>query len=106
MFILKRSDLVNASTSDPYCDILGWGVNNDGQAAAPITAPSVEVQHGLMKNVLLQANVDPMDVQYIEMHGTGTIIGDLVETKSVGEAYGKYRNHNNPVLIGMIRLLP
>eukprot|EP00794_Sanderia_malayensis_P013962 gene13962-15419_t len=103
VFVLKRSDLVDRSTEDPYCEILGWGVNNDGQAAAPITAPSVDSQHGLMKSVLLKANVNPKDVQYVEMHGTGTIIGDLVETKSVGESYGKSRRQNAPLLIGSVK---
>ena len=98
-FVLKASDLVSYK-DQPYCDILAWGVNNDGQTAAPITAPSVETQRGLMKEVLQQSLVDPRDVQYVEMHGTGTIIGDMVETKSVGDVYGKTRKPNNPVKIG------
>ncbi len=53
-----------------------------------------------MKSVLLKASVDPKDIQFLEMHGTGTIIGDLVETKSVGETYGKSRRPTAPVLVG------
>ena len=99
-FILKSSDLVN-SKDKPYAEILGWGINNDGQSAAPITAPSADLQRDLMVNVLQQANVDPKQFQFVEMHGTGTIIGDMVETKSVGDVYGKYREENNRIMIGM-----
>ena len=101
-FILKSSDLVNAK-DEPYAEIIGWGINNDGQSAAPITAPSAESQRELMVNVLQQANVNPKNIQFVEMHGTGTIIGDMVETKSVGEVYGKPRDQNNPIMIGMMQ---
>ena len=100
VFVLKASDNVQ-SIVESYGDILSWGVNNDGQTAAPMTAPSVQGQTELMKNVLQQANVKPKDVQFVEMHGTGTIIGDLVETRSVGEVYGKSRSASDPLLIGM-----
>lgn len=102
-FILKASDLV-AAKDEPYAEILGWGINNDGQTAAPITAPSVESQRDLMINVLQQANVNSKQFHFVEMHGTGTIIGDLVETKSVGEVYGKPRTLKHPVPIGIMML--
>ena len=97
--ILKASDLVSVKDK-PYAEILGWGTNNDGQSAAPITAPSADLQRDLMRNVLQQANVDPRKLQFVEMHGTGTIIGDMIETKSVGEVYGKCRDQSNPIMIG------
>lgn len=98
-FVLKATDLVSAK-DEPYAEIIGWGINNDGQSAAPITAPSVESQRDLMIDVLQQANVHPKQLHFVEMHGTGTIIGDMVETKSVGEVYGKPRENRNPVPIG------
>ena len=104
-FILKASDLVSARDK-PYAEILGWGINNDGQSAAPITAPSADLQRDLMKNVLQQANINPSKLQFVEMHGTGTIIGDMVETKSVGEVYGKCREQSNPVMIGIELYIP
>ena len=99
--VLKSSDLVHVRNKS-YAEILGWGINNDGQSAAPITAPSADLQRDLMINVLQQASVDPKQLHFVEMHGTGTIIGDMVETKSVGEVYGKARGQNNPVMIGIV----
>ena len=101
VFILKGSDFVNSS-DQPYSEIIAWGMNNDGQTAAPITAPSIEGQVRLMRNVLREANVSPSDVQYVEMHGTGTIIGDSVEVNSVGEVYGRMRISEDPVIVGKV----
>ena len=99
VFILKATDFV-VNRSEAYGEIISWGVNNDGQTAAPITAPSVIKQTTLMSDVLEDSGIDPSDVQYIEMHGTGTYIGDLVETSSAGEVYGYSRDMSDPILIG------
>ena len=100
VFILKGTSFV-ANRSDSYCEIVAWGINNDGQTSAPMTAPSVIGQRNLMDGALQRCGIDPGDVQYIEMHGTGTYIGDVVETTSVGEVYGQSRSTSNPILIGM-----
>ena len=52
-----------------------------------MTRPHVGAQASIFKNVLDVANVDPLDVTYIEMHGTGTQAGDAVESKSVLDVY-------------------
>ena len=104
VFILKATDFV-VNRSEAYGEIISWGVNNDGQTAAPITAPSVIKQTTLMSDVVEYSGIDPSDVQYVEMHGTGTYIGDLVETSSVGEVYGNSRDISDPILIG-ISMLP
>ena len=100
VFILKSTNCV-VNRYESYGEIISWGVNNDGQTAAPITAPSIIKQKALMSEVLQESGIDPGDVQYIEMHGTGTYIGDLVETGSVGEVYGSSRDTSDPVLIGI-----
>ncbi len=99
VFVIKSSEFVH-ETDQPYCDIISWSINNDGKSAAPITAPSAESQKKLMRDVLQEACVDPRDVQYVEMHGTGTIIGDMVEVASVGGVYGTPRGPEDPVLVG------
>ena len=101
--ILKRNDVAIYSEDDIYADLVSWGCNNDGQTAAPMTAPSEIGQKTLLHDVLLRANVNPLDVQYVETHGTGTIIGDMVETKTVGEVYGKSRKPDEPLRIGSVK---
>ena len=103
VFILKSKNCV-VNRKETYGEIISWGVNNDGQTAAPITAPSITKQKTLMSAILQESGIDPGDVQYVEMHGTGTYIGDLVETGSVGEVYGSTRNKSDPLLIGISML--
>ena len=100
VLILKSTNYV-VNRKETYGEIISWGVNNDGQTAAPITAPSITKQKTLMSAILQESGIDPGDVQYVEMHGTGTYIGDLVETGSVGEVYGSTRNKSDPLLIGI-----
>ena len=100
VFILKGTNFV-ANKSETYGEIISWCINNDGQTSAPMTAPSVIGQKNLMDSALQECGIGPDDVQYVEMHGTGTYIGDVVETTSVGEVYGQSRSTSSPVLIGM-----
>lgn len=100
VLILKATEYV-VDRDETYGEILSWNANNDGQTAAPITAPSVLGQKTLMNDVLQASGINPDDVQFVELHGTGTFIGDLVETRSVGEIYGAARDPSDPIPIGM-----
>ena len=85
--ILKLSSAALSDKDDPYCDIIACGMNNDGQNAIPITAPSAKMQAELSRIVLEQSGVNPEDVDYFEAHGTGTAIGDVIEVTSIADTY-------------------
>ena len=52
-----------------------------------------------MSELYKEAGVDPRKVPYVELHGTGTIVGDPLETKGVTEVFcGNGRS--TPLLIG------
>lgn len=52
-----------------------------------MTRPHVGARASIFTNILDVANVDPLDVSYLEMHGTGTQAGDTVEMKSVLDVF-------------------
>ena len=85
--ILKLTKDAIMDRDDMYCEILSCGMNNDGQSAVPITAPSTKAQADLSQRVLEQSGLHAHDVEYLEAHGTGTAIGDVVEMKSVAKTY-------------------
>lgn len=94
--ILKLTNDAVLDKDDIYCDITACGMNNDGQSAVPITAPSAKTQADLSQKVLEQSGLNAQDIEYLEAHGTGTAIGDVVEMKSVAKTYcsnasGRYR---------------
>ncbi|MFE1802952.1 SDR family NAD(P)-dependent oxidoreductase, partial [Streptomyces sp. NPDC059517] len=82
-----------------YGVILGSAVNNDG-ATDGLTVPSAEAQATVLRQACLDAGVDPQQVRYVELHGTGTPTGDPLEAAGVGAAYGSARPADSPVLVG------
>lgn len=69
-----------------------------------MTRPHVGAQAAIFNNILDVANVDPLDVSYIEMHGTGTQAGDAVEMKSILDVFapGK-RDSEHPLHLGSVK---
>ena len=92
--ILKFSNAAASDKDDEYCEIIACGMNNDGQNAVPMTAPSSKVQAELTRLVLERSGVNAADVDYVEAHGTGTAIGDVIEVTSIAETY-TLRNTNS-----------
>ena len=85
--VLKMTRDALCDKDDPYCEVIACGMNSDGQNAVPMTAPSTEMQVQLSRWVLEQSGVTAEDVDYLEAHGTGTAVGDLVEVTSIAETY-------------------
>ena len=66
-----------------------------------IVYPSGDMQRRLLRDVYSRAGVDPSSVSFVELHGTGTLIGDMQETNSVSEVFCKDRS--GPLLIGSVK---
>ena len=85
-----------------HCVILGGAVNNDGGGDG-LTAPSQRAQEQVIRLACRRAGVRPADVQYVELHGTGTRVGDPVEAAALGAAYGDGRPDTAPLLVGSVK---
>ncbi|MEU8150911.1 beta-ketoacyl synthase N-terminal-like domain-containing protein, partial [Nonomuraea sp. NPDC048901] len=77
--------------------ILGSAVNNDG-ATDGLTVPSADAQREVLTLATARAGVDPRDIQYVELHGTGTPLGDPIEARALHAAYGG--NRERPLVVG------
>ncbi len=72
-----------------YAELVGGGLSAD---AYHITAPHPD-GHGanmVMKNALEDANMQPEEIDYINVHGTSTPLGDISETKAVKSVFGDH----------------
>jgi len=79
--------------------ILGSAINHDGRTNG-MTAPSAAAQARLLRAALADARVSASEVAYLEAHGTGTILGDPIETKAIAAVYG---GRDTPLLIGSVK---
>lgn len=80
--VLKRLDDAVNDKNNILGVILGTATNHSADAIS-ITHPHAGNQAYLYQSVLHEAGVDPLDISYVEMHGTGTQAGDMAEIGSV-----------------------
>jgi acyl transferase domain-containing protein len=85
-----------------YCVIRGGAVNNDGGGDS-LAAPSARAQQEVLTAACARAAVRPGDIQYVELHGTGTKVGDPVEAAALGAALGAGRPAARPLLVGSVK---
>jgi 3-oxoacyl-(acyl-carrier-protein) synthase len=79
--IVKRLEDALADQDRVLGVILGTATNHSSHAVS-ITHPHAETQSILSTTILDEAGVDPHDIDYVEMHGTGTQAGDGTEMES------------------------
>ncbi|WP_276498143.1 beta-ketoacyl-ACP synthase II [Pontibacter litorisediminis] len=87
--ILEEYEHAKARGAKIYAEIIGGGMSAD---AYHITAPHPEGLGALnvMKNVLRDANIKPEEVDYINVHGTSTPLGDISEVKAIESVFGEH----------------
>ena len=100
--VLKRFRDAVADGDRIWGVIRGSAVNQDG-ASAGLTVPNPEAQASVIGEALARAGVRPIDVDYLEAHGTGTEVGDPIEIEAAGAAYGGGRPADRPLLIGSVK---
>lgn len=97
--VLKRLEDAEADGDNILGVIKGSAVNSDGHSNG-LTAPNPDAQVDVLERAYLDAEVDPLTVDYIEAHGTGTILGDPIEATALGKTVGAGRDAANPALLG------
>ncbi|WP_428910876.1 SDR family NAD(P)-dependent oxidoreductase [Niallia sp. Krafla_26] len=85
-----------------YAVIKGSAINNDG-ASNGITAPNPEAQEDVYCKAWEDARIDPETIGYIEAHGTGTNLGDPIETRSLTNAFKRYTDKKQFCGIGTVK---
>lgn len=88
MLVLKPLAQAERDGDTVYAVIEGIGLNNDGGEKASFTAPSLRGQLDCLQRALRDADVEGVEIGYIEAHGTGTALGDPIEVAALARAYG------------------
>ncbi len=69
-------------------------------AGEGLTAPNQPAQEELLRLAYRRAGVRRADVQYVELHGTGTPLGDRVEAGALGAVLGRAKPASDPLAVG------
>ena len=103
--VMKRLEDAEADNDNILGVILAAATNHSAEAVS-ITHPHAGAQSYLYRQVMSRAGVDPLDVSFVEMHGTGTQAGDSVEIQSISDVFApitKRRSAKQPLHIGAVK---
>ena len=88
---------------DPIVGVIrGSSVGHNGFSSG-LTAPNPKAQERVIRQALERGAIDPLDVAYLEAHGTGTELGDPIEMQAAAAVLTRGRNAEKPLLIGSVK---
>lgn len=82
--VLEEYEHAVARGAHIYAELVGFATNSDG---THITHPNQSTMAEVMRMAIADAGLKPDAIGYINMHGTATIAGDIVETRAVKEVF-------------------
>ncbi|MGW0180384.1 polyketide synthase Pks13 [Nocardia sp. NPDC003345] len=99
LVVLKRLADAERDGDDILAVVKGSAVNSDGRSNGLI-APNPDAQADVLRRAYRDAGIVPSTVDYIEAHGTGTLVGDPIEAQALGQVVGAGRAADAPALLG------
>jgi nodulation protein E len=87
VLILESWERAVARNAHIYAEIVGFGMSAD---AADITAPDIDGAARAMRGALADADLQPEAIDYINAHGTGTLLNDRTETAAIHQVFGAH----------------
>lgn len=93
IFIKRLKDAIE-DRDTVYAVIKSTAVNHGGRAKS-LTAPNPNMQAELLFQAYKKAGVSPDKVSYMEVHGTGTSLGDPIEINGLKKAFEKLTDYYN-----------
>ena len=102
LVVLKRLEEAKKDGDRIYAVIKALGTSSDGRSQS-IYAPKPEGQAKSLKTAYSNSDVDPATVRLIEAHGTGTIVGDMVEFKALNQVFSESCDIGNTCALGSVK---
>ncbi len=87
ILILEELEYAKARGAKIYAEIIGYGMTGD---AFHITNPDMQGPRRVMLKTIKDGGIEPHEVDYINVHGTSTQVGDINETNAIKAAFGEH----------------
>jgi polyketide synthase PksN len=100
--ILKRLEEAERDGDNIYGVITGSAINHGGKTNG-FTVPNPKAQRSVVERALLDSNIDPRWVSYLEAHGTGTKLGDPIEISALSQVFGRNTEDRGFCRIGSVK---
>ncbi|MFE6740451.1 type I polyketide synthase [Streptomyces tubercidicus] len=102
LVVLKPLARALADGDHVHAVIHGGAVNNDGGGPG-LTTPDAAAQEEVLRLACERAGIHPADIGYVELHGTGTKVGDPIEAASLGAAFGTDPRRKAQLPVGSVK---
>jgi acyl carrier protein len=100
ILVLKRLEDAIAEKQRIYAVLKGGAINQDGRSNG-ITAPNRWAQQKVIEQACQRSEVTPDKITFVEGHGTGTILGDLIEVQTLKQIHNVLRDR--PCYLGSVK---
>lgn len=87
ILLLEELEYAKARGAKIYAEIVGYGMTSD---AFHMTAPNIDGPRRVMLKTIKDAGIEANQVDYINVHGTSTPLGDKNETDAIKAAFGEH----------------
>lgn len=102
VIVLKRLSKAVQDGDTIRAVIRGTAVNQDGRTAS-ISQPSAKAQASLIRRAYDSISLDMGATSYFEAHGTGTAVGDPIESEAISLAFAERRSRESPLQVGSVK---
>jgi len=100
--LVKRLDLALRDGDHIYSVITGSAINANGKGKS-LTTPEADAQMMTVRAAYARANRNPAEAFYVELHATGTLVGDPIEVNGAGKVFSKGRDRERTLRVGSVK---
>ncbi|ESK85112.1 polyketide synthase [Moniliophthora roreri MCA 2997] len=100
--VIKRHDLAVKDHDRILATLVGSALTSCGSLMGSLTTPSPDAQTQAIKNAYADAGLVPSQADFVELHGTGTIVGDQIEANAAGACFSEGRD-GREIVIGSVK---
>ncbi|KAF9237181.1 polyketide synthase [Melanogaster broomeanus] len=100
--VIKRHDLAVRDFNRIHATLVGTALTSCGSIMGSLTTPNPAAQEAAIRLSYRDAGLKPHQADFVELHGTGTVVGDSTEANLAGAVFSEGRN-GREILVGSVK---